>query len=376
MIRGELKKIWKSRALRLFLVAFFVINIVQINRGIPRENPKSFVEGEQMIYAKVRGAWTDEKLRFVTENAQRTEAIRASGDYSTEPDQPGTYTGYIFGDCMVFAEIYDEMSYMYHYGQNMQAVLDRAAENAVFYGERGNAVLRRENEQIMRLYQNRSIPAYYRTDGAEQLISYDFSALLTVFAVLLCTVPVFAREHSARMQELLLTAPNGGAALTLAKTAAAMLSVSAISIAFSLCDAVCFAWLYRIDCFSLPLYAVGSFRNTPFSGTVLQYLLLLALCRLLGAWFLTVICLLCSVLLRTENAAFALSAVTVFGIMRAGGTWNPMLLFCFRTVSKRYAADHVRTLPVLHSISLICMTAAIIILLTALLIIVRRGRQT
>lgn len=376
MIRGELKKIWKSRALRLFLVAFFVINIVQINRGIPRENPKSFVEGEQMIYAKVRGAWTDEKLRFVTENAQRTEAIRASGDYSTEPDQPGTYTGYIFGDCMVFAEIYDEMSYMYHYGQNMQAVLDRAAENAVFYGERGNAVLRRENEQIMRLYQNRSIPAYYRTDGAEQLISYDFSALLTVFAVLLCTVPVFAREHSARMQELLLTAPNGGAALTLAKTAAAMLSVSAISIAFSLCDAVCFAWLYRIDCFSLPLYAVGSFRNTPFSGTVLQYLLLLALCRLLGAWFLTVICLLCSVLLRTENAAFALSAVTVFGIMRAGGTWNPMLLFCFRTVSKRYAADHVRTLPVLHGISLICMTAAIIILLTALLIIVRRGRRT
>lgn len=376
MIRGELKKIWKSRALRLFLLAFFVINIVQISRGIPRGNPESFVKGEQVIYETVRGAWTDEKLRFITENAERTEAIRASGDYSTAPSQPGTYTGYIFGDCMVFAEIYDEMSYMYHYGQDMQAVLGRAAENAEFYAEKGNDYLRRENEQILRLYQHRSIPAYYRTDGAEQLISYDFSALLTVFAVLLCAVPVFAREHSAQMTDLLTTAPKGGTALTLAKTAAAMLSVSAISAAFSLCDAVCFARAYRIDCFSLPLYAVRSFRDTPFSGTVLQYLILLAVCRVLGAWLLTAVCLLGSAALRSEAAAFAVSAVSVFGIMCAGGKWNPMRLFCFRTVTKRYAADHLRTLPVLHGISLICLTAALVLMLTALLIAVRRGRRT
>ena len=369
MIRGELKKIWKNRAFRWFLIVLFAVNIVQVYRGIPHGEPDSFTKGEQMIYEQVRGEWSDEKLRFIVENARRTEEIRMSGNYSTEPDQPGTYTGYLFGDCMVFNEYCEQMEYLYHYGREMQAVLDRAAENVSFYAENGNDKLRRENEQILRLYQNRSVPAFYRTDGAKRLISHDFSALLTVFAVLLCAVPVFARENGVQMDALLRTTPHGHAALALAKIAAAMLSAGIIALAFCLADVICFSAFSSIECFSLPLYAVKEFRDTPFSGTIAEYMVLLAFCRMLGAWLLTLICLLFSALLRSETAALAVSAAAVFVIMCMNGTWNPMLLFAFRSVTMRYAADSFFSVPVLHDISLMMMTVCFIIVLTVLIVL-------
>ena len=369
MIRGELKKVWKSRAFRRFLLVLFFINIVQIFRSqnIPDESD-SFTKGEQTIYEMVRGEWTDEKLRFITENARRAEEIRESGNYSTEPDQPGTYTGFFFGDYSVFTQFCEEMEYLYHYARDMKAVLNRAADNVRFYAEKGNDTLRRVNEQILRLYQNRSVPAFYRTDGAERLISYDFSALLTVLAVLLCAVPVFTQERGLQMDELLRTTVRGHAALTLSKIAAAMISVGVIVLGFCLADVICFTLIYRIECFSLPLYAIRTFRDTPFAGTIREYLFLLVFCRMIGAWLLTLICLLFSALFRSEITAFAASAVTVFGIMLSDGQWNPMLLFCFRTLSKRCAADHFGSVPVLHGISVLLLTAVLIVILTALIL--------
>ena len=124
-----------------------------VMKGIGRrtKTDPAFDAARVRIYAQVRGQWNPETLRFVIDTYRNAADVVASRSYSTEPNQPGTYTGYIFGDYNLFGELYDDMEYMYHYGETMRQTVEKAQENAAFYGEKHNAFAVRESRAILRL---------------------------------------------------------------------------------------------------------------------------------------------------------------------------------------------------------------------------------
>lgn len=356
MILAELKKIWRSKILWGFLAALLVLNIVNICVQKPHTEPE-FDAARNRIYAQVRGEWSAEKLRFVTDTYAHAAAVVASRSYSTEPNQPGTYTGYIFGDFSLFGELYDDMRYMYQYAETMQSTVDKANENAAFYSAHQNRFSARESEQIAARYSGRKIKAYYRTDGAYALICYDMSSVFVLLLCALCISTVFPHEHETEMDVLLALTKRGGRAMKNAKIAAALITAEGIALLFYAVDFFCFLCVWRIDCLRNPIYAIPAFQNTPFSCAIWQYLLILLACKMLGAAIFSLIFLLCSKRLRHNLPAFCASlAVTVLMIC-SGGEMNPATLFSARDLHRSFEVYNVCGYPVLrHTVLLIAMT--------------------
>lgn len=249
MIAAELKKIWRSKILWGFLAALLALNCVNIFAAGKRAQSNSeFHAVRDRIYTQVRGTWNADTLRFVTETYEHAAAVVASRSYSTEPNQPDTYTGYIFGDFSLFGELYEDMRYIYQYAETMQATVDKATENAAFYTAHHNRFSARESEQIAARYSGRQIDAYYRTDGAYALICYDMSSVFVLLLCALCISSVFTREHETEMNVLLALTKNGGCRLNRAKTAASLISAEGIALLFYAVDFFCFLCIYRIDC--------------------------------------------------------------------------------------------------------------------------------
>ena len=356
MILAELKKIWRSKILWGFLAALLVLNIVNICVQKPHTEPE-FDAARNRIYAQVRGEWSAAKLQFVTDTYAHAAAVVASRSYSTEPNQPGTYTGYIFGDFSLFGELYDDMRYMYQYAETMQSTVDKANENAAFYNEHHNLFSTRESEQIAARYSGRKIYAYYRTDGAYALICYDMSSVFVLLLCALCISTVFTHEHETEMDVLLALTKRGGRAMKNAKIAAALITAEGVALLFYAVDFFCFLCVWRIDCLRNPIYAIPAFQNTPFSCAIWQYLLILLACKMLGAAIFSLIILLCSKRLRHNLPAFCASlAVTVLMIC-SGGEMNPATLFSARDLHRSFEVYNVCGYPVLrHTVLLIAMT--------------------
>lgn len=369
MIISELKKIWRSRLLWVFLGVLAVLNFCQINALSRREkgDSASFSAARVQIYEQIRGAWEYENIQFVIDTYEAAEQIVAGGSFSTEPDQEGTYTGYIFGDFSLFGEFYDEMNYMYSYAETMNAAIEKAKQNIAFFETKHNQYAMRQNQQIVTLYQGRSIDSYYKTQGAYHLISYDFSSVFVLLLCILCISPIFTREHETQMFALLKVTKSGGTKLGLSKILAALISAAGIALLFYLLDFLCFVFLFDIDCLSNPIYSISDFQNTPFSCSIGAYLLIVLLYRIIGIAVMALIYLLCSLLMPDEILSFCMSiAVTVLLIL-CGGSLNPVMMLTVRDLHRSYQVYNLFGFPVLQHIVLLAET---IFLLEALVLII------
>lgn len=336
MIQYELYKIWRSRLLWGFLAVFILINavrIVQLSEQF-RVN-KEMNEARTQLYTEVRGTWNKDKLQFVIEKQHDLETQVMSGNYSTEPDQPDTYSGYVFGDYSLFTEIYTEMDYMYHYEANNKKVLSDIQNNIAFFTERGNTTDAKRSAAALSHYQNRKISAYYRTAGAEQWIHYSFSSLLILISVILCISPCFAKEHETKMDALLQTVRYGQTRLCLAKIIAALISTFGIVLTFSGTDGMCFLIGFSLDCLHNPIYSIASMQDSPFSCSIGIYLIFLYVCKLLSAILFAMLVLFFSCMTKDEMRTAICSVVAIVLAMIIGGSWNPLSLFTMN----QYASD-------------------------------------
>ena len=357
MILAELKKIWRSKILWGFFAALFVLNCINIFAVRKRaETEPEFDAACERIYAQVRGEWSAGTLKFVTDTYENAAAIVASRSYSTEPNQPGTYTGYIFGDFSLFGELYDDMRYMYQYAETVQATVDKATENAAFYTAHHNRFSARESEQIAARYSGRKIDAYYRTGGAYALISYDMSSVFVLLLCALCISTVFTHEHETEMDALLRLTKHGGRALNRAKIAASLITAESIALLFYIADFLSFLCVCRIDCLRNPIYSIPAFQNTPFSCAIWQYLLILLANRMLGAAVFSLIFLLCSKLLRRGLPAFCVSLAVTVLLIFSGGEMNPVMLFSVRDLHRSYQVYNICGYPVLRHTVLMIVT--------------------
>lgn len=351
----ELKKLFRNRLMLVMLAMLSILNVYHIysdyvkNVGAEKRYYTAYFD----IYEDVSGSWKSETIEYVTSEYEKAKAIVDAGNFSTEPDQPGTYTGYIFGDYGLFATIMKEMEALYHYDEAMADITQKAAENAAFYQQKENAYLAKLNQKIDNTYQNRSVSAFYDTFGLTQYFKYDFSTLLIMILLIPLLSPLFAKEHEIEMYGLLKLTPNFRK-LSVCKLSAGAIAVCLVSLLFLLEDFLTFAYLYHISGLSQPIYTLSEFFYSPLTINIGTYILMNAALKLLGFLVLGGICMTVSSVVKNEILPFCSSfAVTLLLVLtdafvenRIVSIFNPVTLFSCGKLFKEFQVIRIIGTPV------------------------------
>ena len=287
--------------LRRFVLAalglFLCLNLTKIgmdyHTGAIREvagNRENMQAAFHEIYTVAKGDITQTTAGFVTEKTKRLEAMCADRTYSQEYTE-GTYSGYLFGDYYLMHKyFYLPMRYCVSYGTSLEPVLEQAKDNLAFYTQMGNKGMAAKSAYILEHYAGRSIRSFYLTDGWEHLLSYGFSDLLILLLLLLGVSGSFSREQETDMMRLLQSTRNGRSKLMLSKCVSGILYAVCLTALFSAVNFAAYGILCGFEGLGNPLYAIESYQNTPFCGTILEFYLLSTLAKT-AAFSLTALCL-------------------------------------------------------------------------------------
>lgn len=351
----ELKKLFRNRLILVMLVLLSVLNVYHIYSEYARyvEKEKSYYDAYFNVYEDVSGEWDTDKIKFVVAEYEKAKAIVDAGTFSTEPDQPGTYTGYIFGDYGLFEKIKTEMDTMYHYDDTMAELAQKAADNAAFYQQKGNTYLMKVNQKIEKAYQNRNVSAFYDTFGLTEYFKYDFSTLLILILLIPLLSPLFAKEHEIEMYGLLKITPHFRK-MSVCKVLAGAIAICLVGIIFLLEDLLTFTYLYHISGFSQPIYTLSAFFYSTLNVSIISYIVLNAALKLLSFLVLGGVCMFVSSLVKNEILPFCASfAVTLILVLTDAfiehdlvSVLNPVTLFSNGKLFREFQVTSIFETPV------------------------------
>lgn len=330
----ELKKLFRNHLIIMMFLFLSVLNVYRIYSGyrdLVAQEPQ-YYNARFQEYARASGEWSNEKISYVLENYQKAKAIIDAGGYSTEPNQPGTVTGYVFGDYGLFGEIKNEMDTMYHYADTTSSITKKAADYAKFYTEKGNTFEAKRNRLIVQTYQNRNVNAFYDTSGLKAYFKYDFSTLLILVLLIPLLSPLYAREHELEMQGLLQITQNYPK-MTVCKMIAGTSAVCIVSILFFIQDFAAFTILYRIEGLSQPVYTLPGFFYSPLNISITSYILCNAAFKILCFLVFGFLCMMISALVKNEVIPFCITLVTAAFLILADAFLNLPAISCFNPVT-------------------------------------------
>ena len=351
----ELKKLFRNRLTLIMLVILSVLNVYHIyddyakNVGVEKQYYNTYFE----VYEDVSGEWDTATINYVTSEYEKAKAIIDAGNYSTDPNQPGTHTGYVFGDYGLFEKIKKEMETLYHYDDAMAEITQKAADNAAFYQQKENAYLAKLNQKIANTYQNRNVSAFYDTFGLTEYFKYDFSMLLIMILLIPLLSPLFAKEHEIEMFNLLKLTPNFRK-LSFCKLSAGTIAICIVTLIFLLEDFLMFTYLYHISGLSQPIYTLPSFFYSPLTISIGTYILMNAALKLLAFLVLGGICMAVSSVVKNEIlpfcSSFAISLILVLSDAFVESTiisiFNPVTLFSCGKLFKEFQVIRIIGTPV------------------------------
>ena len=370
MIKYELKKIWGKQ---IFIIAFVLFIVFDVCKIVSQnyEND-SFSKARAELYSQVEGVWDMENIDYVVSTYQKDSDIISAGNYSTEPNQPGTVTGYIFGDFGLFSELYEKMNYMYNYGSAMEETLRRASENVDFYNSVENNFKAKESKKIISMYSGRSIPKFYDTDGAFAYISYDLSSVMIIMLIILAVSPVFTYEKETEMQLLLRTSARGRFPLIWTKILVSVLTAVVITSVFTAVDIVTFTIVYKINCFGIPLYSIAEFKNTPLDVSIGAYIAVQFAYKLLGMIVISLVFLVVSVFSPDDIISFCICfAISLFLIMTKF-SYSPINLVSSRDLFAKFETVNISGFPVMEYLFLLFIALLFLSLLVCVICLTGR----
>ena len=317
----ESRKTICRRYVLLALTLFLLLDILKIgmdySAGKIREvagNTPEMQAGFAKIYEKCKGPITEETAGFLASEYKRLCAEKADGTYSREYGA-GKYSGYVFGDWYLMDRyFYKPFAYMVRYPQRMDEILVKVRENLDFYTSVGNSSEAAKSRYILSHYTGRHIDEFALTDGWESLLSFDFSDLLILLLLILGVAAGFTRETETGMELLLRSSRRGRWPMLLSKCGAAVLFAVLLTAAFSAVNFITYGVLCGFEGSGLPLYALESYQNTPYDGTIASFYLLCSTLKAVGFALCALWLLLLSVLSKKSlyPCLFGIGLIALF----------------------------------------------------------------
>lgn len=348
MIKAELKKIWRSKILIVALIVLVIFNISKIlSENKIASDRTDFNTKRTQLYSSVEGTWDMDKIKFVTDTYNKALSVVSQGNYSTEPNQPGTYTGYIFGDFSLFGEVREKMEYMYNYEKFINKVVERAENNIAFYEGYGNEYAKRANEKIVKTYSQRKIDAFYDTEGAYKFIKYDFSSMMVLLLMMLASGTIFTCEKTTEMRLILKSSKNGRTRLNFIKIVSGVISAELIFLLFRLTDVLTFCSRFHIRCFGNQIYSIQEFQNTPLSCTIGEYFIIDTGYKMLVILVMELLYLFISAVSVDEIISFCTAFAATILLILFCGDCNPLQLISSRELFSEFEVFDILKFPVM-----------------------------
>lgn len=369
LIYYELKKIFKNKFFLLLLISFIVVDVYKIKCIATSQDIQ--VEGTEKIYDKIKGNVIDEKAQFLIENYNRLSEIVDTDNYSKEGNQKRTYTGYIFGDYSEFQYYYKEYKYIYDYEKNMENIISNAHENMNIY-KKNNRYEYLRNKAIKKIYANRKIPKYYKTDNIKMLIEYDFSTLLMYLLVLSGIVGMIINEKKYKMFNIIETSSIGKKKNIRAKIISIIVFCFIVTVGIKIIDCISFSWMFNIEGWNQPLYSIEEYIYTPIKSNIITFFIFELIIYYIGLLFWGIITLLFSYIFLENVRSITFSMITfcIFILLCLNFKLyvNPIATFIPAKLFQEFETINLFGFPIFYY-HVICVVLIIIILVISLYLI-------
>ena len=222
----EAKKTIFKPHIYVVITLFLIINHLSCLQYIEHRNAEfspEYQQAEIEIHEKIDGNITQEKVSWIINEKQRLNSIISSGQFSTDYEQAGTYTGYVYSDNNLINKIYDELKYNVEYHLFAQEVVDGARKNIELYKSKNNHTKVAFYQYMADAFSSRSLNTFYRTDGWNEYYTYSFSNLLIVLSMLLGLTSTFSIETDLKIRPVLQITPKSMRTINFQKVLLSML---------------------------------------------------------------------------------------------------------------------------------------------------------
>lgn len=288
LIRYEIKKNFIKWQLICVMLVFLIANGINIFY-VYRDNSQlsSYFSDWKEVHSELMESYggtisTDkiaELLEYYNPLDEKINERTAATGYVE-----GTYTGNLYSDWLLLMNYFVQpLEYMYTYQNYTYSVRHSAVENQEFYAKTGNDKEVAVNSMIEKSFANRKIEEFQNLELEHYYFKYDFSTFLVILVCIYALSGVFVNDKASEMDILLLTCKRGGKSTVTAKIAASIAFMLTICTLFWLQDIVLFQVFFG-ESFSIgmPLYAVSSFADTAYTGTIGAFLWISACYKTLG----------------------------------------------------------------------------------------------
>jgi len=290
---------------------YFVFVFINFENGvyIEAKTSASFYEAYEKLHNKLDGAITQENVDFIISESKRLGKKVANKDYSTKYNE-NTYTGYEFGDAMFMsAYFYNPMNYNVSYRLHNDKLIEQIKDNINFYKEHGNTQEKSKNEYILSKYSNRSINAFYDTSGWSALLDDKLPNLFILLILMMGIIPSGIIDKKNHMKEVIESSVCGRNSETQSRLFAVIAFTLCVSVIFSIVRLFAFHFIVRLSGASLPIYAIETYKNSPFSCSILSFYILNILVSMIGFCAIAVVLYWISKKSKDYIFAFILSIV-------------------------------------------------------------------
>lgn len=377
LIRYELSKIFCRRVLWIAFAAFLLINAFQLTQATPyhgKSDPNyNYYAGRRLMYSKVEGPFTNEKIDFVLDGWDTTYPSIMSPQEGQQIPNDKYYTKTPYDDFAVYDELKEEMQRQYEYNDSIKALKGYAQENLAYMGGLTDTYEGRRNQLILDTYGERTIHSFYDQTGLGAYLKYDFSSLLVLLLLLLGISPIISSEKEAGMAPLLASSRFGRHKTIAAKIGAMALFTAFFAACFFLMDFLYYMVVAEFHVAGSALYTLIDFKYTPLTCTIWQYILLQWLAKWLGMIAVGLFFVLLSSIFRETYPVFVLGTGLIALFMAVGERFrlfNPISMLTFSEQAQELSTFNFFGYPVLTIVSLPISILLLVLVLVLLIFLV------
>lgn len=322
MIRYEFKKILKNKFIMVFIIIFIACDIFMIYKREYSQinyNKQSDWKTEQE-YNQVKGIITNEKLDYAM---------------SINPEE------LMYGG----SEIYKGMVRALTYGDFAQEIYSKAKENAEFYKSIGREEQVYKNEKIAEAFREREIYEYYRQDGVDKYLTYDYSTFMVMIIVIIIVIILFFNDRNTGMYRLVSTSKYGHRFVRLVRMMTVLITGTVVMCFFRLLEYISYSIIYDFDGMHMPLYSVEEYAQTLFNGSIKDFIIIDIMLKCIGIMLFAMIFVALAKVIKVQGIALGIFIVVYLGTiivsLKSETTYSPIRMFDGYSIIKSTEFIHI-----------------------------------
>lgn len=368
----EAKKFIDYRGI-IIAVLILIINIINVNKYINMHvyfDDKQYCDVRSELYHQLEGDMDESKIKYIEKKKNELEPIVDSRSYSTEYDD-STLTGYLVSDYNLYCEIDDQLKYNKDYKNYASKLSNHIKENYDFFSSKNNKEESKKYKYLLEKYKNREIGSISDFKNTSYFLGIEETDFFIFIVLMILISPVFSNDREKKIANIILTTKNGKHKSCFLKLRLVVFMTVVISTIFYLSNFIIYYFRARMYGLNKPLYYISEFRDTAFSGSVLQFIIWTTLLKILAYTAMAMMIALASSVSMNNIYAITVASIIMVGnfvISQKTNLFGFNKLFEVKELMKRYWCENIFGME-MHGVYVGVISSIIVIVFAMILIV-------